>query len=164
VTGQAEDGARRVALGSFVIAGALAALGIFMLWETFSIPVQVSYARVGPRVFPTLVGAALLLNALWLALEARRSAEPPPGADEPPIYWPALGWITAGLLLEAALLERIGFPLAAALLFVLTARGFGSTAIARDAAIGLALALIAWFGFTHGLGLKLPAGPLDALI
>jgi putative tricarboxylic transport membrane protein len=163
VTVQAEDGSRRAALGSFVIAGALAALGLFMLWETFSIPVAVSYARVGPRVFPVLAGSALVLNALWLAWEAWRISDPP-GADEPPVYWPALGWISAGLLLEAALLERIGFPLSAALLFVLTARGFGSRAILRDAAIGLALALIAWFGFTRGLGLTLPAGPLDALI
>jgi putative tricarboxylic transport membrane protein len=133
-----------------------------MLWETWSIPVQVTYARVGPRVFPALVGGALVLNALWLAWEAWR-APVPASAGEPPIYWPALGWISAGLLLEAALLERIGFPLAAALLFVMTARGFGSTTLLRDAAIGLALALLAWFGFTHGLGLTLPAGPLGAL-
>ncbi|HEX6103240.1 MAG TPA: tripartite tricarboxylate transporter TctB family protein [Alphaproteobacteria bacterium] len=160
---QAEDGSRRAALGSFLIAAALAALGLYMLWETWSIPVQVTYARVGPRVFPVLVASGLLLNAIWLAFEAWRSPEPA-GAGEPPVYWPALGWISAGLLLEAALLERIGFPLSAALLFVLTARGFGSTALLRDAAIGLALALLAWFGFTYGLGLTLPAGPLDALI
>jgi putative tricarboxylic transport membrane protein len=152
----------RADLGSFLIAAALAALGLFMLWETWSIPVQVTYARVGPRVFPALVGGALVLNALWLAWEAWR-APVPASAGEPPIYWPALGWISAGLLLEAALLERIGFPLAAALLFVMTARGFGSTTLLRDAAIGLALALLAWFGFTHGLGLTLPAGPLGAL-
>jgi putative tricarboxylic transport membrane protein len=163
VTIQAEGGSRRADLGSFLIAAALGALGLFMLWETWSIPVQVSYARVGPRLFPALVGSALVLNALWLAWEAWR-APAPASAEEPPIYWPALGWISAGLLLEAALLERIGFPLSAALLFVLTARGFGSTSLVRDAAIGLALALLAWFGFVYGLGLTLPAGPLDALI
>jgi putative tricarboxylic transport membrane protein len=162
VTIEAEGGPRRADLGSFLIAAALAALGLFMLWETWSIPVQVTYARVGPRVFPVLVGGALVLNALWLAWEAWR-APVPASAGEPPIYWPALGWISAGLLLEAALLERIGFPLAAALLFVMTARGFGSTSLLRDAAIGLVLALLAWFGFTHGLGLTLPAGPLGAL-
>ena len=158
----AGDGRSRAVLGSFAIAAALGALGLFMLWETFSIPVQVSYARVGPRVFPTLVASGLILNALWLAFESWRA--PDPAADEPPIYWPALGWVSAGLLLEAALLERIGFPIAAALLFALTARGFGSTAPIRDAAIGFALALIAFLGFTYGLGLTLPAGPLEALI
>ena len=163
MTIQAEGGSRRADLGSFLIAAALGALGLFMLWETFSIPVAISYARVGPRAFPVLVSSALLLNALWLAWEAWRAPEPA-SAEEPPIYWPALAWISAGLLLEAALLERIGFPLSAALLFMLTARAFGSTAILRDAGIGLALALIAWFGFTQGLGLTLPGGPFDALI
>ena len=160
---QAEDGSRRAALGSFLIAAALAALGIFMLWETWAIPVQVSYARVGPRVFPVLVASGLVLNALWLAFEAWRSPDLA-DAEEPSVYWPALGWVSAGLLLEAALLERIGFPLSAALLLVLTARGFGSTSLLRDAAIGFALALLAWFGFTYGLGLTLPAGPLETLI
>jgi putative tricarboxylic transport membrane protein len=70
----------------------------------------------------------------------------------------------AGILAEALLLERIGFVLAAGLLFALTARGFGSTAPLRDAAIGLALALIAHLGFTYGLGLTLPAGPLEPFI
>jgi putative tricarboxylic transport membrane protein len=163
MTSPAEDGSRRADLGSFLIAAALAALGLYMLWETWSIPVQVTYARVGPRLFPALVGSGLVLNALWLLYEASR-APVPASAEEPPIYWPALGWVSAGLLLEAALLERIGFPLSAALLFMLTARGFGSTSLLRDAAIGLVLALLAWFGFTHGLGLTLPAGPLDALI
>ena len=65
MTIEAEGGPRRADLGSFFIAAALAALGLFMLWETWSIPVQVTYARVGPRVFPVLVGGALVLNALW---------------------------------------------------------------------------------------------------
>jgi putative tricarboxylic transport membrane protein len=163
VSSRAEDGSRRADLGSLLIAGALAALGLFMLWETWTIPVQVTYARVGPRVFPVLVASGLILNALWVAFEAWRAPEPA-SAGEPPVYWPALGWVSAGLLLEAALLERIGFPLSAALLFVLTARGFASTSLVRDAAIGLALALLAWLGFTYGLGLTLPAGPLDALV
>jgi len=56
------------------------------------------------------------------------------------------------------------FVLAATLLFVLTARGFGSRAVLRDAAIGFVLALIAFLGFTLGLGLTLPAGPFEFLI
>lgn len=158
-----EGGAPGSALGSFAVAAALAVLGLFMLWETWSIPVSISYARIGPRVFPALVAAGLVINALWLAIEAWRSSHPA-GADEPPIYWPALAWVSAGLLAEAALLERIGFVLSATLLFVLTARGFASTALLRDGMIGLVLALLAWLGFTYGLGLRLPGGPLDALI
>lgn len=158
-----EGGLRRAALGPLAAAAALAVLGLFMLWEIWSIPVAVTYARVGPRVFPALVGSALLLNAVWLALESWRTREVVDD-DQPPVDWSALAWISAGLLAEAALLERIGFVLAASLLFVLTARGFASRALLRDGVIGFALALLAWLGFTYGLGLRLPGGPLDVLI
>ncbi len=159
----AEGGRRRAALGPLAVAAALAALGLFMLWETYSIPVAVTYARVGPRVFPVLVASALLLSAVWLALEAWRSREPMDD-DQPPVDWSALAWVSAGLLAEAALLERIGFVLAATLLFMLTARGFGSRAVLRDAAIAMTLALVAFLGFTLGLGLSLPPGPFAFLI
>jgi len=156
---QAEGGgANRASLGHLLIAAALVLLGIFMLWETFSIPVAVTYARVGPRLFPALVASGLILNGLWLASEARHSPDPL-AMGEPPVYWPAVAWISAGILLEAALLERIGFVLSATLLFALTARGFGSRALLRDAAIGFVLSLIAYLGFTYGLDLNLPKIP-----
>jgi putative tricarboxylic transport membrane protein len=156
---QAEGGGRRASLGHLVIAAALVLLGIFMLWETFSIPVAVTYARVGPRLFPGLVAGGLILNGLWLALEARHAPNPI-AMGEPPVYWPAVAWVSAGILLEAALLERIGFVLSATLLFTFTARGFGSRAALRDAAIGFVLSLIAYLGFTYGLDLNLPKIPL----
>jgi putative tricarboxylic transport membrane protein len=156
---QAEGGGRRASLGHLVIAASLVLLGIFMLWETFSIPVAVTYARVGPRLFPGLVAGGLILNGLWLALEARHAPDPI-AMGEPPVYWPAVAWVSAGILLEAALLERIGFVLSATLLFTFTARGFGSRAALRDAAIGFVLSLIAYLGFTYGLDLNLPKIPL----
>ena len=158
----AEGGARRAALGDLTIAAAVAALGIFMLWEVSTFAVSPGYARVGPRVFPVLVGSGLIIIGLWLAWEAWRS-HLPASAGEPPIDWAAFAWVLGGLLVEAALLERIGFILSAALLFVMTARGFGSRRLILDAAIGLAVALIAYLGFTHGLGLDIPAGPFTFL-
>jgi putative tricarboxylic transport membrane protein len=157
-----EGGGRRVALGDLVIAAALAALGIFMLWEVSAFPVSPGYARVGPRVFPVLVGAGLIALGFWLAWEAWRS-QAPSDAGEPPVHWAAFFWVLAGLLAEAALLERIGFVLAATLLFVMTARGFGSRRLPLDAAVGLVVAVIAYIGFTRGLGLGIPAGPLSFL-
>jgi putative tricarboxylic transport membrane protein len=44
------------------------------------------------------------------------------------------------------------------------ARGFGSKAIARDAAIGAAFALIAYFGFAQTLGINIGAGPVEKAI
>ena len=157
-----EGGGRRAAVGDLAVAAALAALGVFMLWEVSAFPVSPGYARVGPRVFPALVAAGLIAIGFWLAWEAWRS-QAPSDAGEPPVDWAAFVWVLGGLLREAALLERIGFVLAAALLFVMAARGFGSRRLLLDAAIGLGVAVIAYIGFTRGLGLGIPAGPLSFL-
>ena len=44
-------------------------------------------------------------------------------------------------------------------LFVLVARGFGSTRTVRDAIIGVILAIAVFLIFTLALGLSLPKGP-----
>ena len=49
---------------------------------------------------------------------------------------PALLWIGAGLVLNVLLIGNAGFTIASVILFVCVARGFGSKAIMRDAAMG----------------------------
>jgi len=44
------------------------------------------------------------------------------------------------------------------------ARGFGSKAIVRDAAIGAAFALVAYFGFAQTLGINIGAGLVENAI
>jgi putative tricarboxylic transport membrane protein len=58
------------------------------------------------------------------------------------------------------LIERIGWVLAAAILFAAVARAFQSRRPLLDAAIGLALAGLAFVVFNWGLGLSLPTGSL----
>jgi putative tricarboxylic transport membrane protein len=70
-----------------------------------------------------------------------------------------LGWILASLALAVLLLERIGFPLTATVVFALTARGFGSRRLLRDALIGVVLATATFYIFARGLGVSLPGGP-----
>jgi putative tricarboxylic transport membrane protein len=56
-------------------------------------------------------------------------------------------------------MKYLGFPVTAALSFALIARAFGSRRLPLDLAIGLILALIAYYGFTRlgvGLGAILP--------
>jgi putative tricarboxylic transport membrane protein len=81
----------------------------------------------------------------------------------------ALGGLIAGTLqnnpVSAFLLNAIsGFIPTAAVLFVCVTIGFGSTRYVRDLLIGLALAIVAYVGFVHALGLRLPAGLLGELL
>ncbi len=60
---------------------------------------------------------------------------------------------------NAALMNYSGFVIASAVMFVLTARAFGSRRVVRDAAIALVLTVVVQVAFTRGLGVALPPGP-----
>jgi putative tricarboxylic transport membrane protein len=77
---------------------------------------------------------------------------------------PALLWIAAGLILNVLLIGTAGFTIASVIVFVCVARGFGSKAIVRDAAIGAAFALVAYFGFAQSLGINIGAGIVETAI
>ncbi|OGK88610.1 MAG: hypothetical protein A2X52_07730 [Candidatus Rokubacteria bacterium GWC2_70_16] len=154
--------------GPLALAGGVTALGLFFLLGASGIRGEAAYAGVGPRAFPIAIGGGLALLGAALAVAVLRGMEfrPEAGEDvdpEAPVDHRAAGGIVAGLALAAVLVEPLGFPLVAALLFVLTARGFGSRRLARDAAIGLVLSAAAFIVFARGLGVSLPGGPLERL-
>jgi putative tricarboxylic transport membrane protein len=59
-----------------------------------------------------------------------------------------------------ALVSHIGFVVAATVLFVFVARGFGSDRWIRDVIVGGLLALAVYLFFTRALSVNLPAGKL----
>jgi hypothetical protein len=77
--------------------------------------------------------------------------------------WLAVGLIGAAAVLDVALLERLGFVVASALLFWLTARAFDRSRPRRDAVVAIVLAIAAYVLFARLLQIDLPAGVLAAL-
>jgi putative tricarboxylic transport membrane protein len=153
--------------GAVGVALGIVALGAFFGIESFAIPVSPLYAKIGPTVFPRVVAAGLVVLGLVLLREAWRGAwraEAEADGRAARIDWRAVLTLSAGLLATALLMNPAGFVIAATLLFVLTARAFGSAKLLRDGAIGFALALLSFVGFVKGLGLDLPAGLLEGLI
>jgi putative tricarboxylic transport membrane protein len=155
--------ARRVHPGELLISFGLLALGIFVVWETQSIAETQGYAQIGPRLFPYIVGTGLALCGAVLGWQAifggwRNVPLDQEGHDAPD--WMAFGIISAGIVLHMIVIGWIGFVLAGTLLYVLIARGFGSRRPVRDAIIAVLLAVVVYFIFTRGLGLKLPPLPL----
>jgi putative tricarboxylic transport membrane protein len=78
----------------------------------------------------------------------------------------ALAWVSAGVLVTAALITRIGFVLACALCFVLAVRGLrgaegrpagGATQTLIDVGTGVAIALPVFWLFTKLLAINLPS-------
>jgi putative tricarboxylic transport membrane protein len=141
--------------GALAVAAAVCALGLFFVAGAFSIAGDAQYAGVGPRVFPYLIGGGLVILGAALGVTARRRAR----AEGEPVRRAALGWIVAGLVLAIAIMQPLGFPIAATAVFAFTARGFGSRRPGRDVVAGAALGVLIYVVFSRGLGVSLPGGP-----
>jgi putative tricarboxylic transport membrane protein len=171
----------RRAAAEIILGLGIAALGAFILYESQTIRVIPIYAKVGPKVIPILVGAILALLGValaWQGWRARSAARldlsavidapgsklDAPGTGGGPIDWMPLAAIGIGLVQQILLFEFLGFVPTAAILFFCVAFGFGSRRYLRDAIIAIALAVVAYVGFVHALGLNLPAGILGGVL
>ena len=151
--------------GELLVAIGLATLGIFVIAGTQDISAGGGYSQVGPRAFPYLIGAGLLiLGAIlcWQAVSGGWRNVPADDNHDAP-DWVAFAILSAGVILHMASIGWAGFVLASTFLFSLIARGFGSRRLFRDIVVGLLLSTAAFFIFTRGLGLNLPSGLLGGL-
>lgn len=138
------------------------ALAAMVAWQTTVIPENAIYAKVGPKVFPWIsaimlaaMGSLLTITGLLGGWEHEH-----PGETD----WRSLSWLGAGLLLNVSLITHAGFIIAGTLLFICTARAFGSLTPLRDALIGLALGIFAYVGFDRVLGYKIGSGLIERLL
>ena len=153
-------------LQTLVGAGALL-VGLVLAAGAAQIPSQAGYAGVGPNFLPWVVSVVMVVCGAFLVWEARsggfRSLEAPSGAARGD--WTALAWVSAGVLLNAALITTIGFVLANALAFTLAVRGLRASEgkpagslrqTAVDALTGLTIAAPVFWLFTKLLAINLP--------
>lgn len=147
-------------------AGTLA-LGALMAWGASTISSEAGYGGAGPNFLPWVVAVALAACGAFLLYEASRGGfremEEPSGAARGD--WLGFAWVSAGILLNAALITSLGFILSCALCFVLAARGFkhaegrlswSPASWLADAAIGVAIAAPVYWMFTKLLSINLP--------
>ena len=158
------------AVGAIFLALAFAALGVFVAAEGGATAGAQTYARVGPEVFPRLVGVGLTLVGLLLGLDAWRrrwtvqwaaqaSAGPASVRDTVRLLR-RVGLMVLGLVLAVALMGPAGFIVATTVLFLCVTVAFGSRKPVTDLAIGLAFSATVFLIFTMGLGVSLPWGRL----
>lgn len=143
-----------------IAVGLLIAAGVVYM-QTLAIPVSPLYSKVGPTVFPYMTVAGLVLFSILLFVQAWRGGWQPDDEKEVAIDWMALVFVAAGLVANVVLIRPLGFTLASVILFVLAAHGFGSRQPLRNALIGLALSLAAYFGFAKALGVNIGAGVIE---
>jgi putative tricarboxylic transport membrane protein len=160
----------RVDIGEMLLALAAVVFGILIVWQTTLIRLTPAYSKVGPRVIPYIVGAGLVVVGVWLAYEAitgRVPAGTTASEDADPTLptdWRTVGRLALALLAYLLLIERAGFIIASATLFVIAAFAMGSRPLVRDIAIGIVMPTILYLVFSRGLGLSLPAGVLEGIV
>ena len=153
-----------LALPELLIGLGMLAFAALALWQTWAIPASPLYATVGPTVFPYVTTAGLALLGALLVVQALRGGWQPEEEKVVALDWRALAFVVAGLAVNVVTISWLGFTLASTAMFVLIARGFGSRMPIRNAAIGFAVALIAYFGFAKLLGVNIGAGWFERLL
>lgn len=128
-------------------------LGIVWVYQAVKVPLFATYAELGPGFVPAAVGAGLVFLAILLGWQISRGIkfDPQEVEDIDPLAGPSYGPFFLVLAATAAPLltiVRLGFPITAAITFVLTARAFGSRRYLLNVVLGLGLGAICWWGFT----------------
>lgn len=142
------------AVGALVLIDALTMEGSF-----------VQRGPVGPKTVPVIVGCALLVVAVVLAVDVLRGGrgEAEGGEDvdlTEPGDWRTVAMLAGVFLACALLFVPLGFPASGALLFWGSAYVLGSRNTTRDPLIAAALSVVTYVLFDTLLGVPLPGGPL----
>lgn len=141
-------------------------LGGLVLTDALTMDVDLTQrGPVGPRTVPVVVGVALLLVAVLLAVDVLRGGrgEAEGGEDvdlSEPGDWRTVLLLAGVFLGNAVLIDPLGFPVSGALLFWGSAYALGSRHYDRDPLIAAGLSLVTFFVFDNLLGVPLPGGPL----
>ena len=152
-----------------VVACGVMFVGLAMAGGAVSIPSAAGYGGVGPNFLPWLVSTALIVCGAFMVWESRTGGFRAMGeADDLNRIrpcWSGFAWVSAGLLVNAALITTIGFILSCTLCFVLAVQGlrtadgtanFKLAALFKNALIGMAIAAPVYWMFTKFLAINLP--------
>lgn len=149
-----------------VVGGVVTLTGIALAVGALRIPGEAGYGGVGPNFLPWVVALVLTLCGVLIVREAltggfRERAEVS-GSERG--WWPGLVWVSAGLLVNAALITKAGFIISCMLCYLLAVQGLrraqgqplGARTIAVDAVTGAAIAAPVFWVFTKFLAINLP--------
>ncbi len=151
-----------------VVGAGVLLTGLALAFGAIGISSEAGYGGVGPNFLPWLVSVGLIICGAFIIWEARsggfRDLEPPSGATQ--AYWPGFVWVSAGLLLNAALITTIGFILSCTLCYLMAVQGLrragGQTGVnapltwVTDFLVGLAISAPVFWMFTKFLAINLP--------
>ncbi len=155
-------------LAQIGLAAVTAVVGAYTIYDATTL--QVGFADpVGPRVFPYVVGAGLLISSVLLVVAALRGDRPEAEGGEDVDLDVAADWVTVAKLvgiigLTIATVGFLGWAITGAILFAGATWALGSRTLIRDVIVGCILSVASWYAFYVGLGIPLSAGILDGIL
>ena len=160
-----EHGVDKAQYGLAVV---LAALGAYTIYDATTL--KVGFADpVGPRLFPYVIGTALLVLSVLLAAATARGSrgEPEEGEDVDLAARPDMVTVlklVAILVFNIATVDFLGWAITGAIVFAGCAWALGSKTLLRDVVIGGVLSVGSWYFFYSGLDIPLSPGVLDGIL
>ncbi|MFG1704610.1 tripartite tricarboxylate transporter TctB family protein [Nonomuraea sp. M3C6] len=144
-------------------------LGVFVVIGTLDVSAAASQLGIGPRFFPMLVGGAMVLVGLFYVIDVVRGGRGDPEESEDvdveaPTDWRSVGLVSGIFLAFAALLNVLGWIIAASLLFFGLSVALGAEHKLRAAVVAAVMGIATYLLFVKGLGVSLPGGPLSGVI
>ena len=148
-------------------------MGLGLAAGAVNIPSAAGYGGVGPNFLPWLVALSLVVCGVFLVRESltggfrqmEEVADTTGAAGASKAYWPGFVWVSAALLVNAALITTIGFILSCTLCFVLAVQGLRGAegkaelklpTMVKDILIGMTIAAPVYWMFTKFLAINLP--------
>ncbi len=150
-----------VGAGVLLVAGGMA-------FGALQISGEAGYGGVGPNFLPWLCTVVLAICGAWLVWEARTGGyrEMSEASGHPKADIGSFVWVSAGLLVNAALIGTVGFIVSCTICYVLAVQGLrraarqpqaGSVGTwVKDVLTGLAISAPVFWAFTQFLGINLP--------
>ncbi|MEO3777010.1 tripartite tricarboxylate transporter TctB family protein [Micromonospora sp. B11E3] len=166
----ATEPARHTDRAQYGVCAFLALVGGFVMVEATRIGHAVNAADpIGPKPVPILLGVLLLIVAAIYAVDVYRGGvgEPEAGEDvdlTTPIDWRTVLLLIGAFLVNAVLIDRLGWVISGTILFWGSAYALGNRHYVRNLLIAVALSLVTFYTFAIGLGVNLPAGVLQGIL
>ncbi|MEV5410383.1 tripartite tricarboxylate transporter TctB family protein [Thermopolyspora sp. NPDC052614] len=152
------------------VCAALAAAGLLVIADATRIAHLTSgNDPIGPRPVPILLGVCLLVVAIAYGVDVARGGRGEPEAGEDVdlstrVDWRTVLLLIGSFLLNAALIDWLGWVISGTILFWGSAFALGNRHHVRGLLIAVALSLITFYAFAIGLGVNLPAGVLQGIL
>lgn len=152
------DDDRTTALATMILGALMTVLSIVVIVQATRLDNRGN--AVGAATVPWILGGALLIVGVLLTTRGRRdmgfweASDHTTGQD-----WKRLGILVVSLIVFAVVSPYLGYVVAGALLYAVTAIVLGAPDRGRALAYGFTVAALVFLLFDVGIGITLPAGP-----